>query len=133
MLNASRIKSSHGNLSEIEQPGEINRLCVQRRPAFAWLRRGKPTSGGPTSDHDPRLKTINLLTFLMLVLSVLLPCAPAAIDNTPVVGPGESIQEAIDAHPGRAIFLSAGEHHIGQPIVFRTSASGIYGPGTIIQ
>lgn len=44
-----------------------------------------------------------------------------------------SIQAAIDAHPGRMVFVPAGDHHITEKIRLRGDRCGLYGPGRIIQ
>lgn len=45
----------------------------------------------------------------------------------------ETIQQAINAHPGRVIFIPDGEHHISEKIRLRGPGGGLQGPGTIIQ
>lgn len=54
--------------------------------------------------------------------------APAPRGDDP-----RSIQAALDAQPGRALYLPAGEYRIDAPIVVSTSGSGLFGEGTIIQ
>ncbi len=44
-----------------------------------------------------------------------------------------SIQEALDANPGRMLFVPAGDHVISQKIRIRGERSGLSGPGRIIQ
>jgi hypothetical protein len=44
-----------------------------------------------------------------------------------------SIQAALDANPGRMVFLPAGDYEIAKRIVINKSGSGLYGPGRIIQ
>jgi len=63
-----------------------------------------------------------------------------AINEVHAVGRGEilvtdypSIQAAVDANPGRMIHVPAGEYRIEKSIDIRTSDTGLYGYGTIIQ
>lgn len=44
-----------------------------------------------------------------------------------------SIQAALDANPGRVVFLPAGDYEIVKKVVINKSGSGLYGPGRIIQ
>jgi len=44
-----------------------------------------------------------------------------------------SIQKAIDANPGRMLFVPPGDHPIAEKIRLRTDRSGLYGPGRIVQ
>jgi hypothetical protein len=44
-----------------------------------------------------------------------------------------SIQEALDAHPGRMIFVPAGEYKITEKIRIRGERAGLFGPGRIVQ
>lgn len=51
----------------------------------------------------------------------------------PIVAANQSIQAALDAQPGRMLFLPAGDYEIAEKIVIRSDRSGLYGPGRIIQ
>ena len=44
-----------------------------------------------------------------------------------------SIQEALNANPGRLVFVPAGDYPITEKIRIRGTGSGLYGPGRIIQ
>lgn len=44
-----------------------------------------------------------------------------------------SIQAALDANPGKMVFVPAGDYEIGQRITINKDGSGLYGPGRIIQ
>jgi nitrous oxidase accessory protein NosD len=44
-----------------------------------------------------------------------------------------SIQEALDANPGRMLFVPAGDYTIDKKIRIRGERSGLYGPGRIVQ
>lgn len=44
-----------------------------------------------------------------------------------------SIQAALDANPGRMIYVPAGDYRIDQPIEIRSSQAGLFGPGRIVQ
>ncbi len=45
----------------------------------------------------------------------------------------ETIQQAVDAHPGKVIFIPDGEHRISEKIRLRGKGGGLQGPGSIIQ
>jgi len=45
----------------------------------------------------------------------------------------QSIQAALDAHPGKMVFLPDGDYRIEKAIKITTAGSGLYGFGTIIQ
>lgn len=51
----------------------------------------------------------------------------------PIVASKQSIQETLDAQPGRMLFLPAGDYEISEKLVIRSDGSGLYGPGRIIQ
>ncbi|MFI4850934.1 MAG: right-handed parallel beta-helix repeat-containing protein [Gimesia chilikensis] len=51
----------------------------------------------------------------------------------PMVTAGQSIQAALDAQPGRMLFLPAGDYEISEKLVIRSDRSGLFGPGRIIQ
>ncbi|MBI5684475.1 MAG: right-handed parallel beta-helix repeat-containing protein [Verrucomicrobia bacterium] len=44
-----------------------------------------------------------------------------------------SIQEALDANPGRMVYVPAGDYTISEKIRIRGDNSGLFGPGRIIQ
>ncbi|MCA9436372.1 MAG: hypothetical protein KC978_11335, partial [Candidatus Omnitrophica bacterium] len=44
-----------------------------------------------------------------------------------------SIQEAIDANPGRMVHIPAGDYEIAKPIILNATGSGLFGYGRIIQ
>ncbi len=44
-----------------------------------------------------------------------------------------SIQEALDANPGRMIHVPSGDHEITTKILIKADRSGLYGSGRIIQ
>ncbi len=49
------------------------------------------------------------------------------------VGDRQSIQEAIDANPGRMVFVPSGEYRIDRKIRISADNSGLWGPGRIVQ
>ncbi|MCA9015417.1 MAG: hypothetical protein KDA77_08820, partial [Planctomycetaceae bacterium] len=51
----------------------------------------------------------------------------------PIVTSNQTIQETLDAQPGRMLFIPAGDYEISEKIVIRSDGSGLYGPGRIIQ
>lgn len=56
-----------------------------------------------------------------------------AVAQSPQVTDYPSIQAALDANPGRPVFLPAGDYEIAVKIVINKAGSGLYGPGRIIQ
>ena len=44
-----------------------------------------------------------------------------------------SIQAALDDNPGRVVYVPAGQHRVSEPVFLRGDASGLTGPGTIVQ
>lgn len=69
----------------------------------------------------------SFLRFLLLFLC----CAASAADLS--VANYKSIQEALDANPGRMIFVPAGDYPIQAKLRVRGERSGLFGPGRIIQ
>ncbi len=46
---------------------------------------------------------------------------------------GASIQEALEAQPGRMVYVPAGDYEISEPIQITHNNAGLFGPGRIIQ
>jgi len=44
-----------------------------------------------------------------------------------------SVQDAIDANPGRMLFVPPGDHTVADKVRLRSDRSGLYGPGRIVQ
>lgn len=89
------------------------------------------------SERKPEISKIQpicLLALLILILSIASlmgqQLQPGKIIN---ITEYESVQEALDANPGRMIFLPDGEYRITEPIRISADGSGLYGFGTIIQ
>jgi len=70
---------------------------------------------------------------LPLALILLLALVHSAFAKSPKVTDYASIQAALDANPGRPVFLPAGDYEIAKKVVINKSGSGLYGPGRIIQ
>lgn len=64
---------------------------------------------------------------LALLLSGLGLTAASADEAAP------SLQAQIDAAPGQAIFVPAGEHVLDAPLLLHSDGSGLWGPGTLVQ
>lgn len=75
------------------------------------------------------LMKLSLLSAVALLFLPMLRASPASVSVADYPNP----QAAIDANPGRALYLPAGEYRVAAPIVLRTPDSGLYGEGTIIQ
>ena len=83
-----------------------------------------------------------LLAPLAELLSwLVLPCSgvlPPAVAEQPVQGvlsavSYPSIQAALDANPGRMVYVPSGDYSITHKIVLNNDRSGLFGPGRIIQ
>jgi hypothetical protein len=68
-----------------------------------------------------------LLGFVYVEVRAATPQGEVAVSNY------STIQEAIDANPGRVLFVPAGDYQISEKIVIRTDNSGLFGPGRFIQ
>lgn len=72
----------------------------------------------------------------LLCFSLLVSVTSSRAQNNqpfPMVTAGQSIQAALDAQPGRMLFLPAGDYEISEKLVIRSDGSGLFGPGRIIQ
>jgi hypothetical protein len=73
--------------------------------------------------------------FLAIGAAVVAEARAAAAE--PSLGPNAqaygSLQEAIDAHPGRVLFVPAGDYSISRRLVISKDGSGLWGPGRIVQ
>ena len=72
----------------------------------------------------------------VLCFSLLVSATSSRAQNNqpfPMVTAGQSIQAALDAQPGRMLFLPAGDYEISEKLVIRSDGSGLFGPGRIIQ
>jgi nitrous oxidase accessory protein NosD len=68
---------------------------------------------------------------MRLLLAFFLAATAAAADLSVTAYP--SIQEALNANPGRLIFVPSGDYPITEKIRIRGERSGLFGPGRIIQ
>jgi nitrous oxidase accessory protein NosD len=72
------------------------------------------------------------IQWMLLVLFCLALCGPILAQGVQVTDYA-SIQAALDANPGRMVFLPAGDHVITKKIVINKDGGGLYGPGRIVQ
>lgn len=72
---------------------------------------------------------------LFLILAALPGTAPCLRGTEALLSSDghPSIQAALDANPGRMVFVPAGDHEIDRAIVVRGDGAGLWGPGRIIQ
>jgi hypothetical protein len=99
---------------------------MPRLPADICISRKK--LGGPT--HRSCVLNITArggLTALLLAPLVALNAAELSVTAYP------SIQEALNANPGRMLFVPAGDYTIQEKIRIRGERAGLFGPGRIIQ
>lgn len=59
--------------------------------------------------------------------------ATKASAQSPSVAEYDSIQAAIDANPGKMIFVPAGDYSIARHLMIKSDNAGLWGPGRIIQ
>jgi parallel beta-helix repeat protein len=76
------------------------------------------------------MDTEKFLKTILPVLVLLLAACPAAAVN---IEDYENLQAAIDANPGRMIFVPAGEYALSEALRITADDTGLYGYGTIIQ
>lgn len=69
----------------------------------------------------------------LLLLVVVYQAACEGIGEVPSVTSYSSIQAAVDANPGKMVFVPPGEYHLDKPVMLTTDHSGLYGYGTLIQ
>jgi nitrous oxidase accessory protein NosD len=69
----------------------------------------------------------------LLALFALFAGLTTAFGQSPSAAEYKSIQEAIDANPGKMIFVPAGDYTIARHLEIKTNGSGLYGPGRIVQ
>ena len=84
--------------------------------------------------HPSCRRVLGPLSLLLMVMS--LQSQPArAVEPQPEVSVAAypSIQTAVDANPGRSVYVPAGDYPITAKIRLRTDGSGLVGPGRIIQ
>ena len=77
------------------------------------------------------MKIQYLLPLTGLLLAATLHARGA--DGIPSVCDYGSIQEALDASPGKVLFVPPGSYEIHEKIRIRTDESGLWGPGRIVQ
>lgn len=53
--------------------------------------------------------------------------------DSPTVADYDSVQAALNANPGRQVFVAAGDYPITEKLRIRGDRSGLFGPGRIIQ
>jgi hypothetical protein len=71
--------------------------------------------------------SLALLSFACVHVHAAAPQDEVAVSNY------STIQEAIDANPGRMLYVPAGDYQVSEKIVLRTDNSGLFGPGRLIQ
>ena len=83
-------------------------------------------------------RAANLCRRILCLLALPISLTPAYLQASPLDGELSvkaypSIQRAIDAHPGRMIYVPAGDYEISEAIRLHTDNAGLFGPGRIIQ
>lgn len=76
---------------------------------------------------------LSLIVYLAFASLAFLSGASAVLGQSPSAAEYDSIQAAIDANPGKMVFVPAGDHSIAKHLSIKTDNAGLYGPGRIIQ
>ena len=79
------------------------------------------------------MRSIQLFLLTLFLSLPVTGTAQQAGQAFPIVTSNQTIQETLDAQPGRMLFLPAGDYEISEKLVIRSDGSGLYGPGRIIQ
>src|SRR4028118_800698 len=74
---------------------------------------------------------ISTFASLLTCLSGLVTPAPARADVRSTDYP--SLQAAIDANPGRMIYVPNGDHLLTTTVVIKTTGTGLCGPGRLVM
>ena len=85
--------------------------------------------------HSPAVRqhpAFSRVAGCLLATTVFLYPAPLPAQS-PSVAEYKSIQEALDANPGKMVYLPPGDHVISERITLKHSGSGLHGFGRIIQ
>lgn len=77
--------------------------------------------------------TLFRLIALLVVSTVSVPFASAASTPSASAADYPTLQDAIDANPGRMVFIPAGDYLIDRAVRITTPNAGLWGPGRIIQ
>ncbi|RBP43828.1 parallel beta helix pectate lyase-like protein [Roseimicrobium gellanilyticum] len=73
-------------------------------------------------------------TFRCLIVGALLVSGGLELHaQSPSVAEYKSIQEALDANPGKMVYLPQGDHVVSERITLKHDGSGLYGYGRIVQ
>ncbi len=88
----------------------------------------------PNCTSMPQKLTSSRAIFALVACFAVLVASPAAtLAQEPSVASYESIQAAIDANPGKAIFVPPGNYEINAKLRIGKAGGGLYGSGCIIQ
>lgn len=80
------------------------------------------------------MKSCSFACLAILLLSeFVLPLQQDNVQPNPSVHTYRSIQAAIDANPGRMVYVPSGDYLIAQAIRIARNGSGLSGPGRIVQ
>jgi len=71
-----------------------------------------------------------LTVLCFLIVSPLIMAADPAVS---IITDGASIQKALDAQPGRVVYVPAGDYEITEAIKITQNNAGLCGPGRIVQ
>jgi hypothetical protein len=76
---------------------------------------------------------ISFACFVVLGIAAAFGQKPDTPTGTPSAGAYHSIQEAVNANPGRMIYLPSGDYEISEKIRIHADNAGLFGPGRIVQ
>src|SRR5262249_44275969 len=100
--------------------------------AGAIVSRNGPARGSQAARPPPVMLHSKFLAGLS-ALWIVFGSAAVGFAQSPSAAEYESIQAAVDANPGKMIFVPAGDYTIDQRILIGANGGGLFGPGRIIQ
>lgn len=75
------------------------------------------------------MQSLRLASLCLLLIGTISGSASASVSSADY----DSIQAAVDAHPGQMVLVPEGDHEISEPIRITGQGGGLYGYGRIIQ
>src|SRR5687768_10970926 len=108
------------------------RLAFKSLSAVSMLSRLRGQYSRNSMDgRNAMRRAISAFAILLTCLSALVAPAPAHADIQSTDYP--SLQAAIDANPGRMVYVPDGDHFLTETVMIKTSGTGLCGPGRLIM
>ena len=74
-----------------------------------------------------------MIGFVLIAAAGLAPAQEVTTDPLQSVTGYSSIQTALDANPGKVLFVPSGDHVVSEPVRISTNGAGLWGYGRIVQ